>query len=69
MSEAASPVAFSGTIAPTAITGSYRLGLALVTVAMILVPLLYLSLIAAVAWFLVWHLSWKPGRRKATRAW
>src|SRR6185436_9462239 len=51
------PVAFSGTIAPTAIAGSYRLGLLLVTIAMILVPLLYLLLIAGVAWFLFWHLT------------
>lgn len=50
-------VAFSGTIVPTALSGSYRFGLLLVTVAMILVPLLYLLLIAAVAWFLVWHLT------------
>lgn len=57
VSDATSPVAFSATIAPTAISGSYRFGLLLVTVAMILVPLLYLLLIAAVAWFLVWHLT------------
>ena len=57
VSGATSPVAFSGTIVPTTISGSYRFGLLLVTVAMILVPLLYLLLIAAVAWFLVWHLT------------
>ena len=57
MSGVTNPVVFSGTIAPTAITAPYRLGLALVTIAMILVPLLYLSLVAAVAWFLVWHLT------------
>jgi Zn-dependent protease with chaperone function len=51
------PVAFSGQIDPTAISGTYRLALVLVMVAMILVPLLYISLIAAVAWALVWHLS------------
>jgi Zn-dependent protease with chaperone function len=57
VSDSASPVAFSDTIAPTAISGSYRLGLLAVTIAMILVPLLYLLLIAAVAWFLVWHVT------------
>jgi Zn-dependent protease with chaperone function len=57
VSDATSPVAFSDTIAPTAISGSYRLGLLAVTIAMILVPLLYLLLIAAVAWLLVWHLT------------
>jgi Zn-dependent protease with chaperone function len=57
VSDATSPVAFSDTIAPTAISGSYRLGLLLVTIAMILVPMLYLLLIAAVAWFLLWHLT------------
>ena len=57
VSAAASPVLFSETIVPTAVSGSYRLGLVLVTIAMILVPLVYLSLIAAVAWFLVWHLT------------
>jgi Zn-dependent protease with chaperone function len=56
-SDATNLVAFSDTIEPTAISGSYRLGLLLVTIAMILVPLLYLLLIAVVAWFLVWHLT------------
>jgi hypothetical protein len=44
---AAGPVAFSGTIVPTALSASYRFGLVLVTVAMILVPLLYLHLFLA----------------------
>ena len=57
VSGATSPVAFSETIVPTAVSASYRLGLALVTIAMVLVPLLYLLLIAAVGWFLVWHLT------------
>ena len=53
VSDTTSPVAFSDTIAPTAISGSYRLGLLAVTIAMILVPMLYLLLIAIVGWFLV----------------
>ena len=57
VSDSTSPVAFSDTIAPTAISGSYRLGLLAVTIAMILVPMLYLLLIAIVGWFLVWHLT------------
>ena len=57
VSGATSPVAFSETIVPTAVSSSYRLGLVLVTIAMILVPLLYLLLIGAVGWFLVWHLT------------
>src|SRR5688572_6760477 len=57
VSDATSPVVFSDTIAPTAISGSYRFGLLAVTIAMILVPMLYLLLIAAVAWFLVWHVT------------
>jgi len=57
VSDTTSPVAFSDTIAPTAISGSYRLGLLAVTIAMILVPMLYLLLIAAVGWFLVWHVT------------
>jgi len=57
VSDATSPVAFSDTIAPTAISGSYRLGLLAVTIAMILVPMLYLLLIALVGWFVVWHVT------------
>lgn len=57
VSGATSPVAFSETIVPTAVSSSYRFGLVLVTIAMILVPLLYLLLIGAVGWFLVWHLT------------
>jgi Zn-dependent protease with chaperone function len=49
--------AFSGTIAATALPRSYRLGLLLVSVAMILVPLLYLLLVVAVGWALAWHLT------------
>lgn len=49
--------AFSGTIAATALPRSYRLGLLLVSVAMILVPLLYLLLVVAVGWTLAWHLT------------
>jgi Zn-dependent protease with chaperone function len=57
VSGATCPVAFSETIVPTAVSSSYRLGLVLVTIAMVLVPLLYLLLIGAVGWFLVWHLT------------
>ena len=57
VSDATSPVAFSDTIAPTAVSESYRLGLLAVTIAMILVPMLYLLLIALVTWFLVWHVT------------
>jgi hypothetical protein len=38
-SGATSPVVFSDTIVPTGVSGSYRLGLVLVTIAMILIPL------------------------------
>ena len=55
--EATTPVTFSDTIAPTAISSSYRLGLLAVTIAMILVPMLYLLLIAVVGWFVVWHVT------------
>src|SRR5262245_31363061 len=55
--EPPTPVTFSDTIAPTAISSSYRLGLLAVTVAMILVPMLYLLLIAVVGWFVYWHLT------------
>lgn len=36
---------------------AYRLGLLLVTVAMIVVPLLYVAFMAAVGWLLVWHVT------------
>ena len=49
------PVAFSGTIPPTRISPTYRLGLVVVAVAMLLLPVLYLALIAAAGTGVWWH--------------
>jgi Zn-dependent protease with chaperone function len=42
--------AFSGGVQPTTVSRLYQAGLALVSVAMVLLPLIYLSLIGALAW-------------------
>jgi Zn-dependent protease with chaperone function len=49
--------AFQGTIARTETTPLYRLGLAVVAFAMVLLPLVYLSLIGLTVWGVLWHLS------------
>ena len=47
---------FSHTIVPTRVSATYRLGLAVVAVAMLLLPALYVCLIAATIWFVYWYL-------------
>jgi Zn-dependent protease with chaperone function len=47
--------AFEGEFHPIPRRIGYRLGIVLVTVAMVILPLLYLSLIAGVAYLLYWH--------------
>jgi len=49
--------AFSGSIEPTRLSWSYRLGLAVVAVAMLILPLLYLGVIALAAAGIWWHLA------------
>ncbi len=53
-----SPIeAFQGTIRPARTTPLYRLGLAVVAFAMVLLPLVYLTLIGLTAWLVVLHLK------------
>jgi len=53
-----SPVeAFTGTIRPTKTGPLYSAGLGLVAFAMVLLPLIYLALIALTAWLVLWHLK------------
>ncbi len=56
---------FSGGIVPTPVSRRYKAAMAVVAVAMVLLPLLYVGLIAAVAWAVQWHavhdLSWLEG--------
>ena len=63
-------IAFSETIAPTRLSAAYRCGLIVVAVAMLLLPLLYLALIAVTAW-LVWlhvtHDTWILGSGARSR--
>jgi hypothetical protein len=49
--------AFSGVIARTKTGPLYSAGLAIVAFAMVLLPLLYLALIAFTAWAVLWHLK------------
>jgi hypothetical protein len=49
--------AFSGAIARTKTGPLYRAGLAVVAFAMVLLPLIYLALIAFTAWAVLWHLT------------
>ncbi len=49
--------AFTGTIVQTKTTPLYRVGLAVVAFAMVLLPLIYLALIALTAWLVVLHLK------------
>ena len=48
--------AFSGTLTPTRTSGLYKLGLGIVAFAMVLLPLVYISLIGLTAWSVWWHL-------------
>ena len=48
---------FSGTIAPTEVTAAYRLGLAFVAAAMLLLPVLYMALIVATGAAVWWHVA------------
>lgn len=48
---------FSHTIVPTRVSASYRVGLAVVAVAMLLLPAVYVCLIAATIWFVYWYLA------------
>jgi Zn-dependent protease with chaperone function len=50
------PIVLSGTIEPTSLSIPYRLGLAVVAVAMLLLPVLYLGLIAVAGVAVWWHL-------------
>jgi Zn-dependent protease with chaperone function len=60
MSESVSvspPDAFQGRIEPTRVSPLYQAGLGVVALAMVLLPLLYLALIAAMGWLVWWHLK------------
>ncbi len=46
-----------GRVAPAPVTGLYRMGMAVVALAMIVLPLLYLALVAAAAVLIGWHLT------------
>src|SRR4029077_21002896 len=47
--------AFQGDIAPVRTTLVYRIGIVAVTIAMMILPLLYIAMIAAVGYAVVWH--------------
>ena len=49
--------ALTGTIEPTGLSAGYRFGLLVVAVAMLVLPVLYLGLIALVVWLAWWHLT------------
>jgi len=63
LKEAASPRkdsplnAFAGQISRTKIRPLYSIGLAIVAFAMVLLPLMYIALIAMTAWLVLWHLK------------
>ena len=46
---------FRGQVAPVAVSGSYRVGLLLVAALMVLLPVVYLALIAGAGWGVWWH--------------
>jgi Zn-dependent protease with chaperone function len=53
---AANPLdAFQGTIAPSALSWMYRVGLGAVAFAMVLLPTIYIALIVLVGWGVYWH--------------
>lgn len=54
---AQSELFFSGTIAPTRISPTYRLGLVVVAITMLLLPVLYLALIALIGVAVWWHVT------------
>ena len=47
--------AFEGGIEPVRVSGLYRLGMAVVALAMVLLPLIYLAIIAGTAWGVWYH--------------
>jgi Zn-dependent protease with chaperone function len=49
--------AFTGSISRTKIRPLYSVGLAIVAFAMVLLPLIYIALIAMTAWLVLWHLK------------
>ncbi len=52
---------FAGEIGPSRVTPLYRLGIVLVTIVMVLLPLIYVGLIAAVIWLTFMHATvWGP---------
>ena len=56
--EGRSPLdAFNGLIAPTKTGLLYKAGLAVVAFAMVLLPLIYMAVIAFAAWAVIWHLK------------
>jgi len=55
VSTASATDGFDGAIAPVPVSPAYRLGLAAVALFMLLLPLVYVGLVALVGWGLVWH--------------
>jgi Zn-dependent protease with chaperone function len=53
--------AFQGTIAPSALSWMYRAGLGAVAFAMVLLPAVYVALIALVGWGVYWHATNNTG--------
>ncbi len=54
-------LAFSGTIAPTRISAAYRFGLVVAAVTMLLLPILYVGLIAVTGAAVWWHVTENAG--------
>ena len=59
--------AFQGEIAPVRVPLTYRLGILLVTVVMVLLPLIYIALIALVCWAVYLHMVNDTGMLGAAR--
>ncbi len=59
---------FDGEFPPVARRIGYRLGLILVTMAMVVLPLLYLGLVAGVIYLLYWHATANLGPLKSTHS-
>jgi Zn-dependent protease with chaperone function len=51
------PLAIAGTIEPTRLSWFYRGGLTVIAIAMLLLPLLYLSVVVGAAAFVWWHIT------------
>jgi Zn-dependent protease with chaperone function len=61
--------AFQGDIQPVRRTATYRVGILVVTVTLMVLPVLYLALVAAIAWLLYYHATVNLTAVAAMRNW